>query len=119
MATYKNPYKGKNDTPPGVMPEDMAVRHNLVGVAFCGATDKSYRRSYRHNRKAKEFFQQVKAYRQSVHGVYENRLCQSLRDACHVILEPKTRGTGASNWGNSPSQEGDDSLAAVQKPLKI
>lgn len=120
MAKYKNPYVGKKDTPPGVMPEDMAIRHKLVGVAFCGATDKSYRRTYRHNRKAKEFFQQVKAYRQMVHGVNENRLCQSMRDACHLLLEPMSRSSGgASNWGTAPANETDDTLAAVQKPLKV
>jgi hypothetical protein len=119
MATYKNPYKGKRDTPPGVMPEDMAIRHKLVGVAYCGATDKSYRRTYRHNRAAKKFFQDVKAYRQMVHGVNENRLCQSLRDACHLILEPMARSAGgASNWSKAPS-DNDDTTAAVQTPLKV
>lgn len=117
MATYKNPYKGKPKTPTGVMPEDQAIRHGLVGVAFCGATDASYRKTYRHNRKVKALFTAVKHYRQMVHGVNEPRLATTVRDAVHYLIEPMTRGSG---WvSNSQNQDNDNSLSAVQSPLKV
>jgi len=120
MATYKNPFKGKRDTPAGVMPEDMAIRHKLVGIEFCGACDPSYKKVYRRNRRIKELFQMAKTYRLMVHGVHERKLASTLRHAVHFLVEPMARSSGgASNWAKSASQESDDSLAAVQKPLKI
>jgi hypothetical protein len=119
MANYKNPYKGKDKTPSGVMPEDMAIRHNLVGAPYCGASDASYRKTYRHNRKVKKMFEQVKTYRQNVHGVNEPRLAQTLRDAVHFLIEPMARSAGPSNYSSVPSADTDDTLAAVSKPLKV
>jgi hypothetical protein len=117
MATYKNPYKGKPKTPTGVMPEDQAIRHGLVGVAFCGATDASYRKRYWKNRKVKKMFEAVKSYRQLVHGVNEPRLATTLRDAVHYLIEPMSRG---NSWtANTGTQDNDNSLSAVQSPLKV
>jgi len=119
MANYKNPYKGKNNTPSGVMPEDLAVRHKLVGAPYAGASDKSFRKTYRHNRKVKKLFEMVKTYRQLAHGVHEPRLAQTVRDAVHFLIEPMSRGSGPSNWSQTPAADTDDTLAAVAKPLKV
>jgi len=120
MATYKNPYKGKPKTPTGVMPEDQAIRHGIVGVAFCGATDPSYRKAYWRRRPVKKMFEAVKHYRQLVHGVNEPRLATTLRDAVHYLIEPMSRGNGGGGTYNTvASQDNDNSLSAVQTPLKV
>jgi hypothetical protein len=117
MATYKNPYKGKPKTPTGVMPEDQAIRHGIVGVAFCGATDPSYRKAYWRRRPVKKMFEAVKHYRQLVHGVNEPRLATTIRDAVHYLIEPMSRG---NSWtANTGAQDNDNSLNAVQSPLKV
>lgn len=117
MATYKNPYKGKPKTPSGVMPEDQATRHGLVGVAFCGASDASYRKAYWRRRPVKKMFEAVKHYRQLVHGVNQNRLATTLRDAVHYLIEPMSRG---NSWtANAGTQDNDNSLKAVATPLKV
>lgn len=117
MATYKNPYKGKNTTPAGVMPEDMATRHGLTGAAFCGASDASYKKTYRHNRKVKAMFQTVKHYRQMVHGVQAPRLASTLRNAVHYLIEPMSRGNSAGWQGQSASVSEDG--PAPQAILKV
>lgn len=118
MAKYKNPYKGKNITPSGVLPEDLAVRHNLVGAST--ASDKTYRKTYRADRKVKRMFEQVKRYRQTVHGVHENRLASTLRDAVHYLIEPMSRGNGGQGtYSTTAAQDTDDTLTSVQTPLKV
>lgn len=103
MAKYKNPYKGKNDTPSGVLPEDQAIRFGLTDMEFAGATDKSFRRSYKGNRNAKYLFRLVSTYRQKFLGVNETRLPQTLRDAVHYLISPMSK----SYSGAVSPQEGE------------
>lgn len=106
---YKNPYVGKNKSPSGVMPEDMAIRHGLTAVAFGGATDPSFRKSYWRRHTAKAIFEGVKSYRQTVHNVHEKRLPTTLRDSVHYLIEPMSRSRDGGTYatteaGGAPAQ---------------
>lgn len=120
MATNSdNPYLGKDTTPEGIMPPDHLARHKL---AVNTPGDVSFRRPYKHNRLVKRIFEQTKRYRQFVHGVNEDRLATPLRLAVHYLISPMSRGSSGgagSNYSTPPAQETDDSLDAVQQPLKV
>lgn len=109
LTKFKNPYKGKKDTPSGVLTEAQAIRHGLTGVAFGGASDKSFRKSYWRSHKGKAMFEAVKSYRQTVHGVHEPRLATTLRDSVHYLMEPMSNTRGGGNYatteaGGAPAQ---------------
>lgn len=104
LTKFKNPYKGKKDTPSGVLTEDQAIRHGLTGVAFGGASDKSFRKHYKHARTdVKAMFEAVKSYRQTVHNVHEKRLAITLRDAVHYLIEPMSRARDGGTYATTES----------------
>lgn len=116
---FKNPYKGKNDTPKGTLTAEQATRHGLTQVEFGGsAAEPGCRKRYWRNRKAKKIFELVRTYRQIAHGVNQPRLANSLRLAIHFLIEPMDMSrSGGGNWGGK--QDNDNSLAAVAVPLKV
>ena len=116
MANDKNPYAGKNKTPAGILPPDHAKRHGLTSTMYL-AGDPSYKKIYRHNRKGKKLFEQVKTYRTLAHKVVEPRLSNSLRLAVHYLLEPMARSSGYV--AHTSAADNDDSTASVQAPLKV
>ena len=114
-----NPYIGKSTTPVGIMPPDLVKRHKLP---MNTPSDPSFRKTYRHDRKAKAAFESTKNLRFYFQGVHENRLPRVLRDGVHYLLEPLGRqGTGGGNYSNGGTsvKDNDNSLTAVQSPLMV
>jgi len=112
MATKspQNPYKGRHETPAGVMNIEMAARHKLAPFT---PTDKTYVKRYGYgNRKVKKHFEAVNTYRLMVHGVTQPKLASSLRYATHYLLEPMSRTTGATD-GNYQSETASPGQEAV------
>jgi hypothetical protein len=90
MSTTKfvNPYKGHNDTPPGVMPVAMAERHKL-SMNIPG--DPSERRPHYRDHYFKQQVELLSTYRLLYHGVMEPKLASPLRMAIHSLYTPLSR----------------------------
>ena len=122
----KNPYSGKNETPAGVMPEEMAKRHKLFDVngdLLNSPGERGDRKSHRGDHNFKYLVELVKAYRLDVHGVMAPRLASPLKMAMHSFFVPMARGDGDSPMNtdrrlhqSAEAEEGDD---PTKVPLKI
>lgn len=116
----ENPYKGKNETPAGVMPVPALLRHKLTTNS---PGEKGDRRQHRGNRKFKYLLELVKAYRLDYHGVMEPHLASPLKLAMHSFFTPLSRGESGRDMNTdrrlnqgANAEQGDD---PTKVPLKI
>lgn len=120
-SAVSNPYIGRDITPAGFMPTEMAARHGLSKSNSAGPTDTINNWGILKNRKVKRDIEAMKAYRLAVHNVIENKLARPLVLGGHYMMTPlsKNDDSGGSNY-RKPSltveTQGDDPTIV---PLKV